>query len=155
MQTSSPHDAQRKTRWSSITRTRTEDVSGHGLRCARCSAVERRDDHRDDPEGSGGNPGLRLVSGLIGLSDGRHRDQESGASARDDAEPGSRRSRWNWDPRGPAATALDEEGFTRSMADDVRLAAARIIALTTASHVRSEEAYRELFDGLKWGTVDP
>ena len=56
----------------------TAHVSGHGLRDARWSGAEHRSDHRDDPEGSGCNPGLRLVSGLTGLHVGGQRYQDPG-----------------------------------------------------------------------------
>ena len=58
----------------------TAHVSGHGLRDERWSGAEHRSDHRDDPEGSGGNPGLRLVSGPTGLHVGGQRYQDRGAS---------------------------------------------------------------------------
>ena len=78
MQISRSQRAQWKSRWPPITRTRAGDLSGHGCGVERCSAAERRVDHRDDPEGSGVMaPGLRLVSGPIELADYAEGLQES------------------------------------------------------------------------------
>ena len=69
---------------------------------APCRAMLRlghRFDHRDDPEGSGCYPGLRLVSGLIDLPLGRPHDQESCVPRQarvpgDSGGDGTLRDRW-------------------------------------------------------------
>ena len=47
---------------------------------------------------------------------------------------------------------IDEGGFARAMAADVRWAALQILGLVRTFDVRSEDAYRLLYEDLKWGT---
>jgi hypothetical protein len=47
---------------------------------------------------------------------------------------------------------IDEDHFSRAMAADVRWAALKILGLIRTFNIRSEEAYRALYEDLKWGT---
>jgi hypothetical protein len=47
---------------------------------------------------------------------------------------------------------IDEDHFSRGMAADVRWAAQKILSLIRTFDVRSEDAYRSLYEDLKWGT---
>lgn len=47
---------------------------------------------------------------------------------------------------------IEEGDFARAMAADVRWAARQVLGLSRTFDVRSEDAYRALYEGLKWGT---
>ena len=81
MQTRRAHSAQEKRRWLSITGPGAGEVSGHGSGVERCSAADRRFDHRGAPEGSGVLPRAFAFCQRPGRATRTRRDlQQSGAA---------------------------------------------------------------------------
>lgn len=54
---------------------------------------------------------------------------------------------------GGKSTLVEEDGFQRSMATELRQTAIRLISLTRTMSIETEDEFRDLFDGLKWGTI--
>jgi hypothetical protein len=54
---------------------------------------------------------------------------------------------------GGRSSALDEDGYTRAVAEDVTWAARRLVQFDAAFAPTTEAAFEEAFEGLIFGTV--